>query len=150
MITKAVLKDASEIQKLINAYAKKGKMLAKSIVDICETIRDFYVYREKGKVAGACALSICWGDLAEIRSLAVDSRHAKKGMGSRLVDACLQEAGHLGVKKVFVLTYIPAYFKKFGFKRVKRDSLPQKIWKDCINCPKFPDCGETPMIREVR
>ncbi len=149
MITKARLADAKEIQKLINAYAKKDLMLPKSIVDIYERLRDFYVYRHKDKIIGVCALSISWGDLAEIRSLAVEKRHSGRGIGKELVEACLAEANELGVKKVFTLTYIPKFFRKFGFKIVKRDSLPHKVWTECVNCPKFPDCGEVPLAKVI-
>ncbi len=149
MITKAKLGDAKDIQKLINTYAKKDLMLPKSIVDIYEKLRDFYVYRINGKLAGVCALSISWGDLAELRSLAVGKRYSGKGIGKALVKTCLAEAGELGVKKVFTLTYIPDFFKKFGFKIVKRDSLPHKVWTECINCPKFPDCGEVPLAKVI-
>jgi len=151
MITKATLKDAKDIQVIINTYAKKDLMLPKSIVEVYEKIRDFYVYRTvTGKVVGVCALSISWGDLAELRSLAVEKKYAKNGYGRELVDACLEEARELGVKKVFTLTYIPKFFKKFGFKVVKRDSLPHKVWTECVNCPKFPDCGEVPLVKQIK
>jgi amino-acid N-acetyltransferase len=149
-IEKAKVKDGLEIQKIINVYAKEGKMLERSILEIYENIRDFFVYKKKGKIVGVAALTICWEDLAEIRSLAVVKSESKKGIGKRLVRKCINEAKKLGIKKVFVLTYIPEYFSKFGFKKVSRNDLPHKIWKDCIKCVKFPDCNEVPMVKEVR
>jgi len=149
-IEKAKVKDGLEIQKIINVYAKEGKMLERSILEIYENIRDFFVYKKKGKIVGVAALTICWEDLAEIRSLAVVKSESKKGVGKRLVRECINEAKKLGIKKVFVLTYIPEYFSKFGFKKVSRNDLPHKIWKDCIKCVKFPDCNEVPMVKEVR
>ena len=149
-IEKAKVKDGLEIQKIINVYAKEGKMLERSILEIYENIRDFFVYKKKGKIVGVAALTICWEDLAEIRSLAVVKSESKKGVGKRLVRKCINEAKKLGIKKVFVLTYIPEYFSKFGFKKVSRNDLPHKIWKDCIKCVKFPDCNEVPMVKEVR
>jgi len=59
---------------------------------------------------------------------------------------CLSEAKQFGVKKVFVLTYIPEFFKKVGFKEIEKSQLPQKIWGDCIRCPKFPECDEIALI----
>ena len=56
----------------------------------------------------------------------------------------------MGAKKIFVLTYKPDFFKKFGFKRVKHSSLPHKIWVECINCPKFPDCQEVALLKTLR
>lgn len=149
MIQKAKIKDGPEIQKLINGHAKEGKMLQRSILEIYERIRDFFVVRKNGRVVGAASLAICWEDLAEIRSVAVKNSESGKGIGKELLWACEEEAKRLGIKKVFVLTYIPDYFKKFGYSVVSRSKLPHKIWKDCINCPKFPDCGEVPMMKEL-
>jgi amino-acid N-acetyltransferase len=150
MIQRAKITDGPDIQKLINGHAKEGKMLQRSILEIYERIRDFFVYRRNGRVVGAASLAICWEDLAEIRSVAVKNSDSGKGVGKKLIEACEEEARRLGIKKVFVLTYIPEYFKKFGYKTVSRAKLPHKIWKDCINCPKFPDCGEVPMVKTLR
>lgn len=149
-IEKAKIKDGLKIQKIINMYAKEGKMLERSLLEIYESIRDFFVYKRKGKIIGVVALTICWEDLAEIRSLAVVRTELDKSIGKKLVVECIKEAKKLEVKKIFVLTYIPEYFYKFGFKKVNRDDLPHKIWKDCIKCSKFPDCNEVPMIKEIR
>ena len=66
--------------------------------------------------------------------MAVAKNAQGKGVGRELVDTCLNEAKALGVRRVFVLTYKPDYFKKFGFKRIKTAELPHKIWADCITC----------------
>ncbi|MDD3988148.1 MAG: N-acetyltransferase [Candidatus Omnitrophica bacterium] len=142
MIRKAKIKDVKQMQEMINAFAKQDIMLARSLNELYENIRDYWVKEEKGKVAGCAALHISWDNLAEIKSVAVLKRRQGKGVGRELIEACLNEAVGLGIKKVFMLTYKPEYFKKFGFKRVSHASLPHKIWADCINCPKFPNCQE--------
>jgi amino-acid N-acetyltransferase len=147
-IRKAAISDIKRIHKLINEFAKKGKMLPRSLNELYENIRDFFVAEENNEIKGVCALHILWEDLAEIRSLAVKKDSQKKGIGSLLVKKCLSEAKKLGVKKVFVLTYIPEFFKKTGFKELDKSKLPQKIWGDCIRCPKFPECDEIALIYE--
>jgi amino-acid N-acetyltransferase len=122
-------------------------MLARSLNELYENIRDFWVIEEKGKIAGCAAMHISWDDLAEIKSLAVAKKYHNKGKGKELINACLEEALSLGAKKVFVLTYKPEYFKKLGFKRVKNASLPHKIWAECINCSKFPNCQEIALLK---
>ncbi|RLB10129.1 MAG: N-acetyltransferase [Deltaproteobacteria bacterium] len=144
-IRKAKIKDVPQIHKLINYYAEKGVVLPRSLSELYEHIRDYTVVEENGVVYGACALGICWEDLAEIRSLVVSEERKGKGYGIMLVQECINEAKQLGVKKVFVLTYVPEFFKKFGFKQIKKSLLPHKIWADCIKCPKFPDCDEIAM-----
>lgn len=147
MIRKAKVKDIKPIQELINSFAKQNVMLSRSLNELYENIRDFWVAEAKGKVVGCAAMHISWDDLAEIKSVAVAKKFHNKGLGKELVEACLEEAADLGAHKIFVLTYKPEYFKKFGFKRVKNSSLPHKIWAECINCCKFPNCQEIALLK---
>ena len=147
MIRKARIKDIKEIQNLINSFAKQDLMLPRSLNELYENLRDFWVVDENGRIIGCCALHISWDDLAEIKSLAVKKEKQNKGIGQNLINACLAEAKDVGAKRVFVLTYNPKYFQKFGFKRVKNADLPHKIWAECINCCKFPNCQETALLK---
>jgi amino-acid N-acetyltransferase len=87
-----------------------------------------------------------WEDIAEIRSLAILPEYQSNKLGSKLVEACLSEAVMLGIYKIFVLTYKPKFFEKFGFKQVDKSVLPHKIWADCLKCVKFPDCNDIAMV----
>ena len=147
MIRKAGIKDIKKIQELIACFARQDVMLERSLNELYENIRDFWVYEEKGKIYGCAALHISWDDLAEIKSLAVVKKLQGKGVGKELVITCLAEAGILGAKKIFVLTYKPEFFKKMGFKRIKHADLPHKIWAECINCCKFPNCQEIALLK---
>lgn len=149
MIRKAKIEDIKQIQNLINYFAKQDLMLPRSLNELYGNLRDFWVCEENKKVAGCCALSISWEDLAEIKSLAVLRNKQRKGIGRKLVRACIDEAKSLGAKKLFVLTYQPGYFRKFGFKRIRNSALPHKIWAECINCCKFPNCQETAMVKKL-
>lgn len=147
MLRKATIKDIKQIQELINYFARQDVMLPRSLNELYENVRDFWVSEDKGKIVGCAAMHISWDDLAEIKSLAVAKKYQGKGVGKELVDACLEEAATLGSNKVFVLTYRPDYFKKFGFKRIKNSDLPHKIWAECINCCKFPNCQEIALLK---
>jgi len=147
MLRKAQIKDIKPIQNLINSFAKQDLMLPRSLNELYEHIRDFWVAEENHKLVGCCALHISWEDLAEIKSLAVAKSHQARGIGQELVNACLDEARSLEAKKIFVLTYQPDFFRKFGFKRIKNSALPHKIWAECINCCKFPDCQEVALLK---
>ncbi len=142
MIRKALIPDAKIIQKLLMEYARDGQMLPRSLAEIYENIRDFYVFEERGEVLGTVSLNICWEDLAEVRSLAVAPARAGQGVGRMLVEACLREARELGLRRVFALTYKPGFFAKLGFREIEKSELPHKIWSDCLKCAKFPDCDE--------
>lgn len=146
VVEKARLEDAEAIQKLVNFFADRGDMLHRALSDIYETIRDFYVYREGGQVVGCGALHILWGDLAEVKAMAVRDERQGQGIGSRLFEACLEEAKALGIPTVFLLTYRPGFFERFGFQRVDMMTLPRKVWRECYECPKFPNCDEVAMV----
>lgn len=149
MIRKAKISDVKDIQKMVEVYAQRGEMLPRSLSELYDNLRDFYVYEEKGEAAGVCALHICWDDLAEIRSLVVAERHIKKGIGKKLVIRCVDEAREFGIKRVFALTYQRAFFEKLGFHEIDKAQLPHKIWGDCLKCSKFPGCDEIAMIKEL-
>ncbi len=147
MIRKARIHDIKQIQALINAFAKKDFMLPRSLNELYDNLRDFWVLEEGKKVIGCCALHVCWENLVEIKSLAVEAKKQKKGFGAKLVNICITEAKYLGAKEIFALTYKPDFFRKFGFRKVKHSELPHKVWAECINCPKFPNCQEIAVIK---
>jgi amino-acid N-acetyltransferase len=149
MLRKAKIADVKDIQKLLMIFANRGDMLSRSLSEIYESLRDFYVVEDEGVVLGAAALHIVWDDLAEVRSVAVDEAAGRKGIGSRLVDACISEAREIGLRRIFCLTYKPDFFAKHGFHLVDKSELPHKVWGDCIKCPKFPDCDENAMILDL-
>lgn len=148
-IRKAAIADIKEIHKLVNEFARKEQMIPRAVNELYENVRDFYVCEDNGRIAGVCALHILWEDLAEVRSLAVRREHQKLGIGRRLVRKCVEEAKALGIGRVFVLTYQREFFLRLGFGDVDKASLPQKIWGDCIRCPKFPECDEHALILHV-
>jgi amino-acid N-acetyltransferase len=149
MLRKAGLKDVKQIHSIINTSASRGEMLPRSLGELYDNMRDYFVYEEDGVVVGTGALHICWEDLAEIRSLCVVEDFRREGIGRILVEACVEEAKIFNVQRVFLLTYQEAFFGKCGFEIVDKKELPQKIWSDCIKCPKFPECDEIAMIRMV-
>ena len=146
---KPTFKDVESIHKLINYYADQGLMLPRSRNILYETLRDMIVAEQNGEVAGVGALHLVWDELAEIRAMAIAPEVTKQGVGRNIVEALVSEAKSLGVKKLFTLTYQPGFFAKLDFTEVEKDALPHKVWKECINCPKFPNCDETAMIRII-
>jgi len=146
-VEKAKINDAQRIHELVNKFADNGEMLPRALSEIYENLRDFFVIRDKDKqVVGCVALHVNWADLAEIKSLAVSEDKQAKGLGSMLVEACLEEAKELGFPTVFCLTYKPAFFERHNFHQVDKMELPRKVWSECYRCPKFPDCDEVALI----
>jgi amino-acid N-acetyltransferase len=145
-VRRAKITDVKPIQKIVNSYAKRHQLIPRSLNDLYENLRDFFVYEEDGDMAGVCALHVMWEDLAEIRSLVVKRPYQGRGVGKSLVRRALKDARELGIAKVFSLTYVPDYFKLFGFRDIDKSELPHKIWGECVRCPNFPGCDELAVI----
>jgi amino-acid N-acetyltransferase len=146
LVEKATIRDVAEMHRLINDFADRDEMLPRPLSEIYENIRDYFVVRQAGQITGCAALHVMWSDLAEVKSVAVVEENQRQGIGSRLVEACLDEARLLGLPTVFCLTYKPDFFEKFGFSQVDKMELPRKVWTECYHCSKFPDCDEVALI----
>ena len=148
-IRRAKISDVKAINILISSYAERDRMLFRPMADIYENLQAFTVAEAAGGVVGCCALEIIWSDLAEIKSLAVDEARREKGIGRMLVKAAIEQAGLLGVPRVFALTLEPDFFEKLGFEIVEKETLPMKVWSDCAKCPKQQNCDEIAVIKKV-
>ena len=146
---KAEIHDAQAIHDLINLYAQRGEMLPRTMGEVFENLRDFYVVRPEEQLLGCVALHIVWSDLAEVKSLAVPEDVQTRGLGSLLVEAVVQEARDIGLERVFALTYRPTFFERLGFVQADVMTLPRKVWNECYRCPKFPSCNEIALVRDL-
>ena len=145
---KATFRDIEPIFQLVSEYATEGVMLARSRNTLYETLRDMIVAEaEDGSIVGVGGLHIIWDRLAEIRTMAVAPQMVRKGIGAEIVRRLLKEGDELGVEKYFTLTYKPGFFQKLGFVTITKEELPHKVWKECIDCPKFPNCDEIAMVK---
>ena len=154
IVRPATLADVEAMHALINRFANQGLMLAKARSHLYQNIRYFYVAEEMGEdgqhaVIGCGALHVLWGDLGEIRSLAVAERSQKHGVGRRITEALLQDADALHLPRVFALTYIKPFFECLGFIEVDKAAMPQKVWGECYDCPKFPNCDEVAVVKDA-
>ena len=145
-VDRARIQDVPQMHELVNYFADRGEMLARSLSEMYENIRDYFVIRHGEQVIACAALHIMWSDLAEVKSLAVDENSQRQGLGDQLVQTCLNEAKEIGIPTVFCLTYKPAFFEGQGFTQVDKMELPQKVWTECYRCPKFPNCDEVALI----
>jgi amino-acid N-acetyltransferase len=150
LIEPARASDAEAIHEVITYFADRGEMLHRPLSEVYENLRDFYVARVNGEFAGCAALHLWWADLAEVKSLAVREDRQLKGIGYRLVTACLDEARRLGLAKVFALTYKPGFFEKLGFSVADVMEFPRKVWNECYRCPKFANCSEIAVGIDLR
>ena len=145
-IRKARPSDVDAMRETINTYAREDKMLERTTDFLLENLRDFTVAEVEGVFAGCCALHLLTADLAELRSLAVPHVFEGKGIGKRLVTACLWEARELGLRRVFALTLVTEFFATCGFVITSLGRLPEKSAAECPVCPKRFACDEVAML----
>ncbi len=149
-LVRASIADAQAICDLVNAFARKGEMLPRTMSEVYQNLRDFYVVHDDSGAMVACGgLHIIWADMAEIKSLAVREDMQGHGLGAQIVEACVAEARTLGLQTAFALTYRPGFFERLGFEQADVMTLPRKVWGECYRCPKFPGCNEIAMVRPL-
>jgi len=146
-IRRALISDAEAIVALINHYAERGLMLHRSLEGVYDCLREFQVATDNdGNVVGCVAVDVFWADLAEVKSLAVAPGSARKGVGGKLLLAAIEDARALGVRRLFSLTYEADFFARYGFAAIDRDTLREKVWRECLSCPKADACDETAVM----
>lgn len=149
-VRKASMQDIPALLELINGYAAKGIMLARTEFELSENMRDFMVAYAGNHLVGCGALHFYSPTVGEVRSLAVAESHKTHGIGRLIVDSLVYEAKLYGLDAVFAFTYVPGFFGRVGFHEVERGELPLKAWKDCLRCPKFHSCDEIAVLRVLR
>ncbi len=152
LVRKACLTDVNSMFRIINHYAEKQLMLPKTQLQLYENLRDYSVAADASaadRIAGCGALHIYWEDLAEIRALAVAPEMVRRGIGSSLVEQLLNEAREMNIERVFLFTYDPDFFSRFGFIQVEHRTMPLKVYNECFHCPKFNKCDEIAMVLHI-
>lgn len=144
-VRKAVLADVEQVFELVNHYANEGLMLPRTKDSLVLNLQSIFVAEEDGEILGIASLAILGHDLAEIRSLGVKENAKGRGIGKMLVERVVEETALIGIPKLISLTYQVVFFEKCGFEVIQKTEMPQKVWTDCIHCPKFPSCDEIAM-----
>jgi amino-acid N-acetyltransferase len=145
-IRPARVMDVKEIHKLVEYHANNKEMLHRSLSAIYENIQEFVVLENESKIVGCGALHVSWENLAEIKALAVSDKYKGHGFGRKIVEILQENAKNLGVIRVFALSFKPKFFMKLGYEIIPKETLPHKIWSECINCHLFSECGEIPLL----
>ncbi|MCJ8317354.1 argininosuccinate lyase [Idiomarina sp.] len=141
----ANLGDIGAILDLVQHWAGAGENLPRAKDDIVHSINEFAVTEVNGKVMGCASLYIYTTGLAEIRSLGVNPKTEVRGQGRMLVAYLLKKARLLQLNRVIVLTRVPDFFEQQGFRYCSKDTLPEKVMKDCEICPRLANCDELAM-----
>lgn len=149
VIRKGILRDAEQISALVDFGVLEGQLLPRSTEMIAASITDWVVAEIGNRIIGAGSLLEMSPVLLEVRSLVVASEYRKYGIGARIVDALIEEAGARRVPTVFALTRAVRFFERLGFQVTNKENFPEKVWRDCVVCPVRFNCDETAVVKSV-
>jgi N-acetylglutamate synthase-like GNAT family acetyltransferase len=146
---RAKISDVPAIHALVGHYAAQGLLLPRAAEEIRAHIRHFIVQEDGHRVVSCLSLESYGADLAEIRSIAVDPENRGQGLGARLIAFALDEARRRGIARVFAVTHAPQFFERQGFAAAARQSLTEKIERDCRTCSQQRTCKLVAVIATV-
>lgn len=132
MIRPARTADVRAIRSLVDSYAPEGLLLSKATVTLFEDVQEFLVIDIAGEIVGCGALHVMWEDLAEVRTLAVRPDRRKEGLGSQLLEALMQRARDLGVRRVFCLTFETGFFARHGFVEIESAPVDHDVYAQLL------------------
>jgi N-acetylglutamate synthase-like GNAT family acetyltransferase len=93
---------------------------------VADHFHSFFVDDDGGRIV-ACAGTEVHGDVALLRSLAVAPDLRGTGLGAALLGRTLHEAEGRAGGVYALTTTAEGYLSRFGFERVRRDSLPVQL-----------------------
>lgn len=154
IIRPAASSDVPMIYDNIAYWAERGRMLVRSHQNLFENLRDFFVAELEtvnGPVfAGSSALHVLWGDIAEVRSLAVAPTAQARGVGTALVQACEHEGQRLGIPQTFAWTYEVEFFEKCGYHLVRnQEDFHPRVWSESRRRPFVTCCNKDGVLKRL-
>lgn len=149
IIRPATLADARDIAALVSLGEREGQLLPRSLDSIRASIGDWIVAVDGAHIVGVGALVAMNHALVEVRSLVVAPAYRKFGVGSRIVSALVDQARARGRPTIFTLTRAVLFFEKLGFHITDKENFPEKVWRDCANCPVQFACDEVAMVKSL-
>jgi argininosuccinate lyase / amino-acid N-acetyltransferase len=149
LVRRARLDDVPAIARIMADYVAQAVLLPRPVGELYQCIREFHVAERGGEVVACAALRLLWDDLGEVRSLAVRPDHHGRGLGAALVEAVIADARALALPRVIALTRETGFFERCGFAVVSRDTLPRKVWTDCVRCPRRHACDEVAVVLDL-
>ena len=111
----AQIEDVPAVAGLIEPYVRERKLLPRTEKELRDLTRNGFVAESDGRVVGFAALDIYSRKLAEVPCLAVAAGYQGRGIGTQLVEACVQCAQENDVLELMVITASDKMLKACGF-----------------------------------
>lgn len=124
--------DVRAIRALVEPLTATRVLVAKDAVAYYESLQQFRVVEDGGRIVGCGALHVMWEDLAEVRTLAVHPSASGRGVGGQLLEALLDDARDLGIKRVFCLTFEVDFFGRHGFEPIEGQAVEPEVYAELL------------------
>jgi amino-acid N-acetyltransferase len=138
--------DARRLHALIRAAQAEGHLLPRTLAEVTQHVSRFVVAVRNRKIVGCAELAALSPQVAEVRSLVVDPAARSLGLGAAIVEELRARARREGFDKLSAFTHAPGYFMPMGFSIVPHLWLTEKVYTDCVKCPRFRSCGQYAMV----
>ncbi len=107
--------DLAAVAALIHPLVEQGILLPRTEAELADLLKTGFVADAAGEIVGFAALEIYSPKLAELRSLAVAEGWRGRGIGKRLVAACVELARQKNILEVMTITAEEDFFRTCGF-----------------------------------
>ena len=138
--------DAEALHALISSNLEEGHLLPRRLDELTVHASRFIV----AVAAAGSSAAASWRRSAAISPKCDRSRSTPapgdSASARQLVAELRLRARRAGYERLCVLTHAPDYFINFGFSIVPHLWVQEKVFTDCVNCPKFRTCGQFAMV----
>ncbi|MEU1980245.1 amino-acid N-acetyltransferase [Nocardia sp. NPDC019395] len=128
-VRRARTSDVPAIKSLVDAYAGRI-LLEKNLVNLYESLQEFWVAELGDRVVGCGALHVLWADLGEVRTVAVLPEVKGHGVGKLIVERLIEVARELELSRLFVLTFEVEFFARHGFAEIDGTPVTAEVYAE--------------------
>ena len=111
----SVREDVPAIHAFLRPFVSAGRLLERTMEELDQLADAGFVVLDRGRVVGFVALEVYSKKLAEVRSLAISPNYQGRGLGRRLVQACIDRARDRDILEVMAITSSEEFFRTCGF-----------------------------------
>lgn len=131
-IRAAKTSDIKAIRTIIDTYSLQRRLLSKETVMLYEDVQEFFVAEKDYAIIGCGALHVLWEDLGEVRTVAVIEDFRGQKIGHQIMNAIIERAQSLGLKRLFCLTFETEFFGKHGFKEIQGAPVEPEVYQQLL------------------
>lgn len=125
--------DIPAVHALRQPWVEQGVLLGREKVEMYEQVQEMLVaVDDSDRVVGCGALHVMWQDLAEIRSVVIDSNLQGQGIGHIIIESLVERARELGIKRIFCLTFETEFFGRYGFEVIGDTPVDDETFAEMV------------------